>query len=48
MIRTSNQIFLGDKIKNNEVGGHVTRLGRGELHTGFWWGSLMEGDYLET
>jgi len=21
--------------------------GRGEVHTGFWWGKLMEGDHLE-
>jgi hypothetical protein len=21
--------------------------GRGEVHTGFWWGSLREGVYLE-
>jgi hypothetical protein len=20
---------------------------RGEVHTGFWWGDLMEGDHLE-
>jgi hypothetical protein len=21
--------------------------GRGEVHTGLWWGNLREGDYLE-
>jgi hypothetical protein len=21
-------------------------MGRGELHTKFWWGNLMEGDHL--
>jgi hypothetical protein len=21
--------------------------GRGEVHTGFWWRNLMEGDHLE-
>jgi hypothetical protein len=21
--------------------------GRGEVHTGFWWGDLREGDYFE-
>jgi hypothetical protein len=21
--------------------------GRGEVHTGFWWGNLREGDHLE-
>jgi hypothetical protein len=28
--------------------GHVVRMGRGEVHTGFWWGNLGEGDKLET
>jgi hypothetical protein len=22
-------------------------MGGGEVHTGFWWGNLMEGDHLE-
>jgi hypothetical protein len=22
-------------------------MGRGEVHTGFWWGNLRERDYLE-
>jgi hypothetical protein len=22
-------------------------MGRGEVHTGFWWGYLREGDHLE-
>jgi len=26
--------------------GHVARTGRGEVHTGFWWGSRVR-DYLE-
>jgi hypothetical protein len=25
--------------------GHVARMGRGEVCTGFWWGSPREGDY---
>jgi hypothetical protein len=25
--------------------GHVERMGRGEVCTGFWWGSLSEGDH---
>ena len=27
--------------------GHVARMGRGEVHAGFWWGNLREGDYLK-
>jgi len=27
--------------------GHVARMGRGEVHTGFWWGGLRERDHLE-
>jgi hypothetical protein len=22
-------------------------MGTGEVHTGFWWGYMMEGDHLE-
>jgi len=27
--------------------GHVACMGRGEVHTGFWWGKLTEKDRLE-
>jgi hypothetical protein len=27
--------------------GHVARNGRGEVHTGLWWGNLKEKDNLE-
>jgi len=27
--------------------GHVARMERGDVHTGFWWGILREKDYLE-
>jgi hypothetical protein len=26
---------------------HVARIGAAEVHTGFWWGHLREGDHLE-
>ena len=37
-------------IKSRRMGwaGHVACMGerRGEVHTGFWWGNLMERDHL--
>jgi hypothetical protein len=27
--------------------GHVTRMGKGEMYTRFWWGDLREGAHLE-
>ena len=27
--------------------GHVARFGRGEAHTGLWWGNMRERDHLE-
>jgi hypothetical protein len=26
--------------------GHIARMGRGEVYTGFWWGNLRERDHL--
>jgi hypothetical protein len=36
-------------IKSRRIrwAGHVARMGRGEVYTGVWWGSLKEGDDLE-
>jgi hypothetical protein len=36
-------------IKSRRVrwSGHVARMGRGEVHTGFLWGGLGERDHLE-
>jgi hypothetical protein len=27
--------------------GHVARIGRGEVHTGFWWGKQGGRDHLQ-
>jgi hypothetical protein len=37
---------LGDQNNTNEMGGACGTIG-GEVHTGFWWGDLREGDHLE-
>jgi hypothetical protein len=29
------------------LAGHVAYVGRGDVHTGFWWGNLRKGDYFE-
>jgi hypothetical protein len=36
-------------VKSRRMGwaGHITRMGREGLHTGFWRGDLREGDHLE-
>jgi len=34
------------KSRRMKWAGHVARMGRGEVYTGFWWGNLRERDYL--
>ena len=36
-------------IKSRRIGwaGHVARMGDRAVHTGFWWGDVMERDHLE-
>jgi hypothetical protein len=35
------------KSRRMRWAGHVARMGRGEVHTGFWWGNLRERDHLK-
>ena len=35
------------KSRRMRWAGHVACMGRGEVHTGFWWGNVRERDYLE-
>ena len=39
----------GNEYKSGRVRwtGHVSRMGREEVHTGFWWKNQKEGDHLE-
>ena len=34
-------------IKSRRWAGHVARVGREEVYTGFWWGNLRERDHLD-
>jgi hypothetical protein len=41
-----NIIIRVIKSRGMRWAGHVARMGRREVHTGFWWGDLREGDHL--
>jgi hypothetical protein len=34
------------KSRRMRWAGHVARMGKREVHTGFWWGDLREDDHL--
>jgi hypothetical protein len=39
--------YSRDQIKKNEMGRACSTYGgKGEVHTGFWWGGLREGNHL--
>jgi hypothetical protein len=46
---SSFTICTAHQIKNRSMRreGRVARMGTGGVHTGFWWGSLMERDHLQ-
>jgi hypothetical protein len=44
---SSPNIIRVIKSRRLRWAGHVARKGRGEVHTGFWWGNLRERDHLE-
>jgi hypothetical protein len=46
MICTHHEIIRVIKSRRMRWAGNVARMGRGEVHTGFWWGDLRE-DHLE-
>jgi hypothetical protein len=44
---SSPNIIRVIKSRRMTSAGHVARIGKKEVHTGFWWGDLREGDHLE-
>jgi len=38
--------FSGDQNKTKDLAGSCTLLGRGEIYTGFWWGTLREREHM--
>jgi len=47
MICTPHKYHSSDQIEKNAMGGACSTYGgRGEVHTGFWWGNLRERDHM--
>ena len=44
---SSPNIIRAIKSRRMRWVGHVARMRRGDVHTGFWWGDLRERDCLE-
>ena len=44
---SSPSIFRVIELRRMRWEGHIARMGRGEVHTGVWWGGLKERDHLE-
>jgi len=43
---SSPNIFRVIKSRRMRLAGHVARMGREEVYTGFWWGDMRERDHL--
>jgi hypothetical protein len=43
---SSTNIIRVIKSRGMRRAGHVARMGKREVHIGFWWGDLREGDHL--
>jgi hypothetical protein len=43
---SSRNIIRVIKSRRMRWAGHVARMGKRVVHTGFWWGDLREGDHL--
>jgi hypothetical protein len=43
---SSPDIIRVIKSRRMRWAGHVARIGKTQMHTGFWWGDLREGDHL--
>jgi hypothetical protein len=43
---SSPNIIRVMKSRRMRSAGHVARMGKREMHTGFWWGYVREGDHL--
>jgi hypothetical protein len=39
--------YTDNQNKKMRLAGHISYLGKGEVHTGFWWGNLRGRDHLE-
>jgi hypothetical protein len=45
-VYSSPNIIRVIKSRKMRWAGQVALWGRGEVHTGFWWGDLREGDHM--
>jgi hypothetical protein len=46
-VYSSPNIIRVIKSRRMRWAGHVARMGRIQMHTGFWWGNLRQSDGLE-